>query len=199
MRIVVDAALRVGDSDHPQRLDRALAGLARARSSDAAGRPRAIWLPIVKTGLSEVIGSWKIIAILRAANRAHLGLGQLRQVACPRRESRRRQFAPLSGSRRMIDSTEAVLPEPDSPTIPISLPGSTEKLTPSTARTSPSSVKNEVREGLYFEQGRHWGVRVSSPMHRGPDGSARGWVVACTPSLILSVEERGRNQGSVGV
>ena len=36
---------------------------------------------MVKTGLSEVIGSWKIIAILRAANRAHLRFRQLREIA----------------------------------------------------------------------------------------------------------------------
>ena len=53
----------------------------------------------------------------------------------------------------MIESTLAVLPDPDSPTIPSNLPGSTEKLTPSTARTSPASVKNEVRSDLTSSSG----------------------------------------------
>ena len=53
----------------------------------------------------------------------------------------------------MIESTLTVLPDPDSPTIPISLPGATEKLTPSTARTSPASVKNEVRSDLTSSSG----------------------------------------------
>ena len=48
----------------------------------------------------------------------------------------------------MIESMHADLPDPDSPTIPNNFPGSTEKLTPSTARTSPASVKNEVRNDL---------------------------------------------------
>src|SRR5581483_2277003 len=54
----------------------------------------------------------------------------------------------FSGKRRMIESTVAVLPDPDSPTRPISFPGSTEKLTLSTARTSPASVKNDVHNDL---------------------------------------------------
>jgi len=34
----------------------------------------------VKTGFSEVIGSWKIIAIRAAANVAHLGFAQFQQI-----------------------------------------------------------------------------------------------------------------------
>ena len=53
--------------------------IARSR----AARPRAmpctisvssIWLPIVKTGLSAVIGSWKTSADLGAADLLHLAL-----------------------------------------------------------------------------------------------------------------------------
>ena len=58
-----------------------------------------------------------------------------------------------SDSSRMIESTLAVFPDPDSPTIPSNFPGATEKLTPSTARTSPASVKNEVRNDLTSSNG----------------------------------------------
>ena len=44
------------------------------------------------------------------------------------------------GSRPMIDSAVTLLPQPDSPTIASVSPASTEKLTPSTAGNSPSSV-----------------------------------------------------------
>jgi hypothetical protein len=53
----------------------------------------------------------------------------------------------------MIESMLADFPDPDSPTIPNSFPGATEKLTPSTARTSPASVKNEVRNDLTSSKG----------------------------------------------
>src|SRR6202035_3014269 len=49
-----------------------------------------------------------------------------------------------SSSSRMIDFAVTLLPEPDSPTMPSVSPGRNEKLTPSTARTTPVSVKNHV-------------------------------------------------------
>ena len=42
----------------------------------------------------------------------------------------------------MIERAVTLLPEPDSPTMPSVSPAATVKLTPSTARTTPSSVKN---------------------------------------------------------
>src|SRR5262249_23287165 len=48
-------------------------------------------------------------------------------------------------SRRRIESATVLLPEPDSPTSPSTLPGWIEKETPSTARTTPRPVANCVR------------------------------------------------------
>ena len=48
-----------------------------------------ICVPIVSVGFSEVIGSWKIIPISRAAHVLELPLGELRQVA-PVEHDRRR-------------------------------------------------------------------------------------------------------------
>ena len=45
----------------------------------------------------------------------------------------------------MIVRQVTLLPQPDSPTIPSVFPRSTEKLTPSTALTTPSSVRKLVR------------------------------------------------------
>src|SRR5690349_10940402 len=50
-----------------------------------------------------------------------------------------------SSSRRMIDFAQTLLPEPDSPTMPSVSPRRRSKLTPSTARTGPASVRNQVR------------------------------------------------------
>ena len=51
----------------------------------------------------------------------------------------------FDGFSPMIVRQVTLLPQPDSPTIPSVLPFSTEKLTPSTARTTPSRVKKWVR------------------------------------------------------
>src|SRR3984957_4690506 len=53
-----------------------------------------------------------------------------------------------SSSRFMIDFAATLLPEPDSPTMPSVSPRRSVKLTPSTARTTPASVKNQVRRSV---------------------------------------------------
>ena len=50
----------------------------------------------------------------------------------------------IFGLRPMIVRQVTLLPQPDSPTIPRVWPFSTEKLTPSTALTMPSSVRKCV-------------------------------------------------------
>jgi hypothetical protein len=92
------------------------------------------------TGFSEVIGSWKIIAIsLPRMSRSFLGLIPIRfspfQIASPLEIVVLRLFRP------MIVRQVTLLPQPDSPTMPSVLPFSTLKLTPSTALTMPSSVR----------------------------------------------------------
>ena len=62
MRIIAHPALRVRDADGLEQFDRPCLRLFAAR--DAVDRQRlSIWLPIVNTGLSAVIGSWKTRAI----------------------------------------------------------------------------------------------------------------------------------------
>ena len=50
--------------------------------------------------------------------------------------------------RPMTVSMVTDLPQPDSPTMPSVLPGSTLNVTPSTALTTPSSVRKYVRRSL---------------------------------------------------
>ena len=86
-------------------------GCARARASRCAcaaarrrGRwrgarrmPSTIWSPIVKTGLSEVIGSWKIIAMRSPRTRAHARGRELQQVLALEAGSRRAAMRPGGG------------------------------------------------------------------------------------------------------
>src|SRR5260370_11019062 len=67
--------------------------------------------------------------------------------------------------RPMIAIAVTLLPEPDSPTIPTISPGLTVKETPSTARTTPSSVRNET-----------WRSRTSSSGVAGDSGNPHAGV-----------------------
>ncbi len=59
--VVVEALGRMGHPDELQDLERAIAGVL-LRDLAVEPNPSAIWRPIVHVGLSDVIGSWKIIA-----------------------------------------------------------------------------------------------------------------------------------------
>ena len=86
-----------------------------------AASASSIWKPIVSTGLSEVIGSWKIIdssppRSLRSSDRfIFIRLLPLYQ-ASPR------TIRPW-GIRPRIESMLTLFPEPDSPTTPRVSPG----------------------------------------------------------------------------
>src|SRR6516165_3764700 len=62
---------------------------------------------------------------------------------------------PLSRS-WMMESAVTLLPQPDSPTSPTVSPSSIPKLTPLTARISPSLVKNDVRSPFTRKSGTLW-------------------------------------------
>src|SRR5258707_9130708 len=67
----------------------------------------------------------------------------------------------------MIDLAQTLLPEPDSPTMPSVSPACRSKLTPSTARTGPESVRNQVRRSRTCSKGAP-GCNASA----GTNGSA---------------------------
>ena len=69
-----------------------------APAARAAGPSRSIWSPTVKTGLSEVIGSWKIIEMRAAADVAHLALGQLARRSRPLEQDLARRRCARAGS-----------------------------------------------------------------------------------------------------
>ena len=107
----------------------------------------AIWSPQVKTGLSEVIGSWKIIemSLPRTSRRSSSG------SVTRSRPSSRIWPATIRPGRLMsprMDMAVMLLPQPDSPTTPSVFPSPMVKLIPSTALTVPSCVKKWVLRPL---------------------------------------------------
>ncbi len=120
---------------------RPISSTARARAAlrDIPSRTSgssAIWSPTRITGLSAVIGSWKIIetvvprSSLRRSSPAAVTSTPSISIVPPV------SFAPR-GSRPTSARRVTVFPEPDSPTRPSASPGSTSNETPSTACTAP--------------------------------------------------------------
>src|SRR5260221_3714603 len=105
--------------------------------------PSTICSPMVKAGLSEVIGSWKIIE-MRLPRTARMAAGGRRRRSAP---SKRLSPATRPGgiaTSPMIESAVTLLRHPDSPTRPSVRPASSARLTPSTALKVPASVAKEV-------------------------------------------------------
>src|SRR5690242_19665055 len=103
-----------------------------------------ICLPIVRTGLSEVIGSWKIIAIsrprvLRRARSFCVSKSRPWKTARPERTR------PFQARRPRIASEVTLLPQPASPTMPSVSPAEISKEIPLTAWTTPLRVVNSTR------------------------------------------------------
>ena len=91
----------------------------------------ATWLPIVKTGFKDVIGSWKITEMSLPRRRLMAAIGS----CVSSRPSKR--IAPdtsaLSGNRRNTAIAVTLLPLPDSPTTATVRLTGISKLTPLTA------------------------------------------------------------------
>ncbi len=99
--------------------------------------------PIFITGLSDVIGSWKIIAI-SVPQISRIAGGARSPISWPSNATRPSRTTLRLGSSPMTERDRIVLPDPDSPTMPIVLPRSSVNETPSTARTMPRSVRKWV-------------------------------------------------------
>src|SRR2546423_7019066 len=98
------------------------------------------WNPIFSTGFSDVIGSWKMIAIWLPRTRRRSFFESFRRSRPWNIASPLMILPGGCGIRPRIDIVLTLLPEPDSPTIPSVSPGYTSYVTPSTAWTTPSSV-----------------------------------------------------------
>ena len=103
-----------------------------------------IWSPTRNTGFSEVIGSWKIMAMSLPRTSSISSSGSSRRLR-PLKSIRPATARPGRESSRITVSAVMLLPHPDSPTSPRVSPWRTLRSTPSTARTTPSLVKKWVR------------------------------------------------------
>ena len=118
---------------------------ALARASGGAtprwtSRPSVICRPIVSIGLSEVMGSWKIMPMRSPRTRLRSA-----SVIVARSRPSKAMAPPAtrpapSGKSPIIESAVTLLPEPDSPTSATASPGATEKDSPSTATVRPKAT-----------------------------------------------------------
>ena len=143
--------------------------------------------PIRTTGLSDVIGSWKIIAISVDQSRERslrwrFVSSRPSKITCPV-VSRFRV-----GSSPMMDRAKTVFPDPDSPTSPSVRPFSSVNDTPSTALRRPRGVRKWVCRSMTSSSGR---PDVSSPLF-----IAR--VSSVTPASRLTVQILASTYRAVG-
>ena len=107
---------------------------ARARASASVTSrwqrtASAIWSPMRKAGFSEVIGSWKIIAMRSPRSPVRLS-GCARSSRWPSNSAAPSIRTPLAPRRPMTASEVTLLPLPDSPTMASVSPGVTARSTP---------------------------------------------------------------------
>src|ERR1700730_708533 len=116
---------------------------ARCESFRCKATASAICAPTVCTGLSEVIGSWKIMAI-SAPRMARISSVSSLTRSLPSKKMLPAAISPGCSISRMMLSAVTLLPHPDSPTRPMIWPGWIAKEIPSTARANPARVRNWV-------------------------------------------------------
>ena len=129
------SGMRTRSSISIERLSACRLSISRCRISASD-----ICRPMVMTGLSDVIGSWKIIEIsLPRTSRisSSLILSRSRPASFTEPETMRPGG---SGIRRIRESAVMLLPQPDSPTMARVSPEATLKSTASTALTMPWRV-----------------------------------------------------------
>src|SRR6266550_3364505 len=101
-----------------------------------------IWKPTLRTGFSEVIGSWNTIETSEPRT-CRSSFFDIFSRSLPLKYASPRTILPGGcGMSPRIDIVLTLLPEPDSPTMPSVSPGYTSYVIPSTACTMPSSVVN---------------------------------------------------------
>ena len=128
---------RSGSGMPTRRISSSARSAARRRLSPRCTcGPSAICQPTRVTGLSALIGSWKIMAIFGPRSRLMSEPRSCRRSTPSSRISPEVTCASAGSTPRMARSV-MLLPEPDSPTRPRAPPRGTSKETPSTARTMP--------------------------------------------------------------
>src|SRR4051812_50230120 len=94
---------------------------------------------------------------------------------------------------RRTDIIVTLLPEPDSPTIPSTSPWPSVNETPSTARTTPSSVLKETLRSRTSRSGG--GGAAGNGGQAGRDRGAGGAEEMSTRAVGVGVEKAARKEG----
>ena len=196
--VAVDRAFGVGDLDLLQQVDRArprrlLAHLQCRRSTST------IWSPTVCTGDSEDIGSWKIIAISRAADGADRARRADRAAARSTDAAVRGGAAVIGAGRRCgpggsticrIERAVTLLPEPLSPTTQRVRAALRASKRHAVDRLHDAVAHREMRrEVAHLERPRRCGCRP----RRMPSGCAELSTVTCCRDRR---RRAGRRRGS---
>src|SRR3569832_751230 len=132
--------------------------------------------PTVSTGLSEVMGSWKIMAMRLPRTSRIATSGSAIKSRPASSTSPLTLPAACGGKRRMMLSAVIDLPQPDSPSSAKVSPRRTSKLTPSTARMA-RLLSNQVRRSRTDNRMSFMSATVSSisGRRRRAPHRKRGW------------------------
>jgi hypothetical protein len=135
--------IRVSASGIPTLVSISTPRLAAASSeiSSWARMTSITCIPMVKTGLSDVIGSWKIMLISLPRTSRISSHGSLSRSRPLKKTSPATILPGGSGIRRRMLNAVTLFPDPDSPTRPSTSPGRMSRSTPSTALPTPASVQ----------------------------------------------------------
>ena len=155
VRIRVQAPLGLGQPDEVQELHASAPGPRGGRAPCGRSSTSLTCFSIVWSGLSDVIGSWKIIAIRFAAHapeRRLVGAQQLLALehGCCRRDAGPAGTAGAAGSTARSPTSRSR----SRPRARRSRPRAMSSETPRTARTSPPGVSNETARSRIAEEGR---------------------------------------------
>ncbi len=134
-------------------------------------RISVICRPMVSTGLSELIGSWKTMAISLPRTARSSSSGMFSRSS-PSKRTDPLISTPRRPSRPRAASDVTLLPEPDSPTMPTVAPAATSRLTPSTALTGrrPRLLKVTRRSRTSSS-----GAPLPSPLPGTSSWTSSGW------------------------
>src|ERR1051325_7670313 len=152
--------------------------------------------PILNTGLSDVIGSWKTMA---------MSLPRTLRISFSDSDARSRPLKRISppvifpgcATRRMIDIAVTLLPQPDSPTSATASPRRTLNETLSTASTAPSAVKNVVRR-FFTSSSASAGLTSASATRApgNPSGCFAGNETSVTRGMVARLTPESRQERS---
>ena len=140
------------------------------------------WSPTVKTGFSEVIGSWKIIPtceprILRSSRGPRPSTSRPASWTDPDTRA-------VSGSSDTTDSMLMLLPDPDSPTMPSVLPCVTVRSIPRTAGCGSCGVPKSMARSRMASSG-------APPAAAGPATPPAPGLPAVTPTVPACARPAG--------